>query len=210
MASNIVHVIDDDDALRDSLSFLLGTVKLDVKTYDSAEAFLSALPGVSAGCIITDVRMPNMSGVDLLRRLNELKLALPVIVITGHGDVQLAVEAMKIGAADFIEKPFDDEMLLNAVRAALAGWEDKSKEISERSSYVEKLKTLSSRERDVLEGLVAGKPNKVIAFDLGISPRTVEIYRANVMTKTGANSLPELVRMAMLAGLFKTVAPGKD
>ena len=209
MATSLVHVIDDDDALRDSLSFLLGTARLDVKTYESAEAFLSALPGVNSGCIITDVRMPNMSGVDLLRKLNELQIALPVIVITGHGDVQLAVEAMKIGAADFIEKPFDDEMLLNAVRAALARWEDKCKEVSERSSYVEKLEMLSSRERDVLEGLIAGKANKVIAFDLGISPRTVEIYRANVMTKTGANSLPELVRMAMLAGLFKTAVPGK-
>ena len=209
MATSLVHVIDDDAALRDSLSFLLGTARLDVKTYESAEAFLSALPGVNSGCIITDVRMPNMSGVDLLRKLNELQIALPVIVITGHGDVQLAVEAMKIGAADFIEKPFDDEMLLNAVRAALARWEDKSKEVSERSSYVEKLETLSSRERDVLEGLIAGKANKVIAFDLGISPRTVEIYRANVMTKTGANSLPELVRMALLAGLFETAVPGK-
>ena len=153
--------------------------------------------------------MPDMSGVDLLRKLNELQIALPVIIITGHGDVQLAVEAMKIGAADFIEKPFDDEVLLNAVRAALDRWEDKSREISERSSYVEKLEALSSRERDVLEGLIAGKANKVIAFDLGISPRTVEIYRANVMTRTGANSLPELVRMAMLAGLFKTAVPGK-
>ena len=209
MATSLVHVIDDDAALRDSLSFLLGTARLDVKTYESAEAFLSALPGVNSGCIITDVRMPNMSGVDLLRKLNELQIALPVIVITGHGDVQLAVEAMKIGAADFIEKPFDDETLLNAVRAALARWEDKSKEISERGSYVEKLETLSSRERDVLGGLIAGKANKVIAFDLGISPRTVEIYRANVMTKTGANSLPELVRMAVLAGLFKSAGPGK-
>ena len=209
MATSLVHVIDDDAALRDSLSFLLGTARLDVKTYESAEAFLSALPGVNSGCIITDVRMPNMSGVDLLRKLNELQIALPVIVITGHGDVQLAVEAMKIGAADFIEKPFDDEMLLNAVRAALARWEDKCKEVSERSSYVEKLEMLSSRERDVLEGLSAGMANTVIAFDLGISPRTVEIYRANVMTKTGANSLPELVRMALLAGLFKTAVPGK-
>ena len=209
MATSIVHVIDDDDALRDSLSFLLGTARLNVKTYESAEAFLAALPDANSGCIITDVRMPDMSGVDLLRKLNELQIALPVIIITGHGDVQLAVEAMKIGAADFIEKPFDDEVLLNAVRAALDRWEDKSKEISERSSYVEKLEALSSRERDVLEGLIAGKANKVIAFDLGISPRTVEIYRANVMTKTGANSLPELVRMAMLAGLFKTAVPGK-
>lgn len=209
MATNIVHVIDDDDAVRDSLSFLLKTAGLEVKTHESAEVFLAALPFVNSGCIITDVRMPNMSGVDLLRRLNELKLALPVIVITGHGDVQLAVEAMKIGATDFIEKPFDDELLLNAVRAALQRWDGKSREILERNGYVEKLMTLSSRERDVLEGLIAGKPNKVIAFDLGISPRTVEIYRANVMTKTGANSLSELIRIAMLAGLLQSAGPGK-
>ncbi len=204
MPNSLVHVIDDDDALRDSLSFLLGAARLNVKTYESAEAFLLALPNVTSGCIITDVRMPDMSGVDLLRKLNELDVALPVIVMTGHGDVQLAVEAMKIGAADFIEKPFDDEVLLSAVRTALARWDDRSKEVSERNSYIEKLQTLSTREREVLEGLIAGKPNKVIAFDLGISPRTVEIYRANVMTKTGANSLSELVRMTMLAGLSKT------
>src|ERR1043166_9395987 len=145
MATSLVHVIDDDDALRDSLSFLLGAAKLNVKTYESAEAFLAALPGVNSGCIITDVRMPNMSGVDLLRRLNELEVALPVIVITGHGDVQLAVEAMKIGAVDFIEKPFDDEMLLNAVRAALNRWEDRSREISERSRSEEHTSELQSR-----------------------------------------------------------------
>ena len=200
MATSIVHVIDDDDALRDSLSFLLGTARLNVKTYESAEAFLAALPDANSGCIITDVRMPDMSGVDLLRKLNELQIALPVIIITGHGDVQLAVEAMKIGAADFIEKPFDDEVLLNAVRAALDRWEDKSREISERSSYVEKLEALSSRERDVLEGLIAGKANKVIAFDLGISPRTVEIYRANVMSKMRADSLSDLIRSTITAG----------
>lgn len=203
MLANQVHVIDDDDALRQSLAFLLGTARLEVCTYESANAFLSALPGIKSGCVITDVRMPELSGVDLLRRLNELNVTLPVIVITGHGDVQLAVEAMKIGATDFIEKPFDDEVLLAAVRSALARWDGKAAEVSQQAAQVEKLEALSSREREVLEGLVAGKPNKIIAYDLGISPRTVEIYRANVMTKMDANSLPELVRMALVAGILK-------
>jgi len=204
--SNLVHVIDDDDAARQSLAFLLKTAHMEARTYDSAAAFLSALPSVPSGCIITDVRMPEISGVDLLRRLKELKLGIPVIVITGHGDVQLAVEAMKIGATDFIEKPFDDERLLTAVRSALGRWEKGSQQESERTSLLDKLATLSSREREVLEGLVAGKPNKIIAFDLGISPRTVEIYRANVMTKMNAGSLSELVRMALVAGLLKSAS----
>jgi len=201
--SNLVHVIDDDDAARQSLAFLLKTAHMEARTYDSATAFLSALPSGASGCIVTDVRMPEISGVDLLRRLKELKLGIPVIVITGHGDVQLAVEAMKIGAVDFIEKPFDDERLLNAVRSALGRWEKGSQQEAERSSLVDKLATLSSREREVLEGLVAGKPNKIIAFDLGISPRTVEIYRANVMTKMNAGSLSELVRMALVSGILE-------
>ena len=200
-SASLVHVIDDDEAVRDSLKFLLRTAGMEVRTYESATAFLDALPGINAGCIITDVRMPDISGVDLLRRLKELKVGVPVIVITGHGDVQLAVEAMKIGAVDFIEKPFDDDLLLAAIRSALGRWAKDSQQESGRARLLEKIAALSSREREVLDGLVAGKPNKVIAFDLGISPRTVEIYRANVMTKTGAGSLSELVRMALVAGL---------
>jgi two-component system response regulator FixJ len=199
----VVHVIDDDEAVRESLAFLLNTARLKVRTYDSANAFLSSLPNIDPGCIITDVRMPEISGVDLLRRLKELKVGMPVIVITGHGDVQLAVEAMKIGAVDFIEKPFDDELLLAAVKSALRAWEKVTQQESERAKLFDRLETLSARERDVLEGLLAGKPNKIIAFDLGISPRTVEIYRANVMTKMHAGSLSELVRIALLAGLLK-------
>ena len=197
--TSLVHVIDDDDAVRQSLAFVLQTARIAVRTYDSANAFLSALPGIEPGCIVTDVRMPEVSGIDLLHRLKERKVAMPVIVITGHGEVQLAVEAMKIGAVDFIEKPFDDEVLLAAVRSALGRWEKGAHQEGERAKLAEKLASLSNRERDVLEGLVAGKPNKIIAFDLGISPRTVEIYRANVMTKTGAGSLSDLVRMALLA-----------
>jgi two-component system response regulator FixJ len=201
MPSNVVvHVVDDDEAVRQSLAFLLRTAQLEVKTYDSAAAFLGSRP--ATGCVITDVRMPEVSGIDLLRRLRELQSTLPVIVMTGHGDVPLAVEAMKLGAVDFFEKPFDDDALLAAVRAALSREDENSKRNAERGEVKEKLATLSQREHQVLEGLVSGHPNKTIAYDLGISPRTVEIYRANVMTKMNAASLSELVRMALLAGIL--------
>jgi two-component system response regulator FixJ len=198
----IVHVIDDDDAIRQSLAFLLSTAKIEVKTHPSATAFLDALPGLEPGCIITDVRMPGISGLELVRRLKELKVGAPVIVITGHGDVPLAVEAMKIGAADFLEKPFDDEVLLASVRSALKVQDAETKRRSERGAVESRLATLSSRERDVLGGLVAGRANKQIAYDLGISPRTVEIYRANLMNKMQAGSLSELVRMALVVGIL--------
>jgi len=197
-----VHVIDDDEAARHSLAFLLGTAKIDVKTYDSATAFLAVATNVKSGCIITDVRMPEISGIDLLRRLKELQIGVPVIVVTGHGDVPLAVEAMKIGAAEFLEKPFDDEALLAAVRAALDRQNTDSKRQAERADIDSRLAALSNRERDVLQGLVSGLANKQIAFNLGISPRTVEIYRANLMTKMQASSLSGLVRMALLAGIL--------
>jgi two-component system response regulator FixJ len=198
----IVHVIDDDDAVRQSLAFLLGTAGIDVQTYESAVAFLAVAEKVKLGCVITDVRMPEVSGVDLVRRLRELKLGVPVIVITGHGDVPLAVEAMKIGAVDFLEKPFDDEVLLASVRSALNQLDRDSKRQAERNEIEGRLASLSSRERDVLEGLVAGHANKQIAYDLGISPRTIEIYRANLMTKMQAASLSDLVRMALIAGIL--------
>jgi two-component system, LuxR family, response regulator FixJ len=197
-----VHVIDDDEALRESLSFLLRSAGIEVKTYSSATTFLASLPDAGLACVITDVRMPGLSGVELLRRLRELKLEIPVIVITGHGDVPLAVEAMKMGAIDFLEKPFDDEVLLASVRAALKQQDGENKRHTERAEIEGKLASLSNRERDVLEGLVAGKANKQIAYDLGISPRTVEIYRANLMTKMKAGSLSELVRMALIVGVI--------
>jgi two-component system response regulator FixJ len=199
----LVHVIDDDEPARQSLAFLLGTAGVEVRTYDSAVAFLNEATGVKTGCVITDVRMPEVSGIDLLHRLKELRVDVPVIVITGHGDVPLAVEAMKIGAFDFLEKPFDDEMLLASVRSALDRQDRDSQRHAERAEIEGRLAALSKRERDVLEGLVAGKANKQIAFDLGISPRTVEIYRANLMTKMQAASLSDLVRMALLAGIAK-------
>jgi two-component system response regulator FixJ len=193
-----VHVIDDDEALRDSLTFLLRTARLDVLSYPSATAFLEALPA-NLSCVITDVRMPGMSGIDLLRRLRERKISVPVIVITGHGDIPLAVEAMRIGAIDFLEKPFDDEVLIASVKAALRQKEGEVKRHGERAEIEGRLAALSNRERDVLGGLVAGRANKQIAFDLGISPRTVEIYRANLMSKMQAGSLSDLVRMALIA-----------
>ena len=200
--NSLVHVIDDDDAVRESLEFLLRSAKIEVRTYDSATAFLNAMPGDAAGCIVTDVRMPGVSGIDLLRQLKARGSTMPVIVITGHGDIQLAVEAMKIGAADFLEKPFDDEALLASVKSALDRLEKDVQRDTDRADLNNRLASLSAREREVLEGLVAGKANKVIAFDLGISPRTVEIYRAHVMTKMNAGSLSELVRMALLAGVL--------
>lgn len=199
MADDLVHVIDDDAAIRDSLCFLLETADLKAKAYESAVAFLEALPEVGGGCVITDVRMPEMTGIELVRRLKASGFSLPIVMITGHADVPLAVEAMKAGVADFIEKPFDDEVLLSAVQAALAQGEKDRRGQAEAAEIAARIASLSGRERDVLGGLVAGHANKVIAYDLGISPRTVEIYRANVMTKMKAASLSELVRMAMLA-----------
>ncbi|MDP1600659.1 response regulator FixJ [Phenylobacterium sp.] len=197
--AELVHVIDDDPAVRDSLSFLLETAKLETRVYDSAIAFLEALPDVTSGCVVTDVRMPEMTGIELVRRLKAQGFTLPIIMITGHADVPLAVEAMKAGVADFIEKPFNDDILLAAIATALRSGEEGRRGAAEVAEITGRLTSLSGREREVLDGLVAGHANKVIAFDLGISPRTVEIYRANVMTKMKAASLSELVRMAMLA-----------
>ena len=203
----VVHVIDDDEAVRQSLAFLLSTAGFEAQTYESVTAFLNVAPKIASGCVITDVRMPEIGGIELLRRLRKLKLAVPVIVITGHGDVPLAVEAMKIGAADFLEKPFDDEVLLASVRSALNTLDRERKREAERSEIAARLAGLSSREREVLEGLVAGQANKQIAHALGISPRTIEIYRANLMTKMHAASLSDLVRMALITGIL---GPGSD
>src|SRR5262252_11081908 len=151
-ADTIVHVIDDDEAVRQSIEFLLGTSGITARTYDSASAFLNALPTIGSGCIITDVRMPGISGIDLLRRLGEMQIKMPVIVITGHGDVPLAVEAMKVGAIDFIEKPFDDELLLGSVRAALNRSRKTASREAERTEVQARLAVLTNRERDVLNG----------------------------------------------------------
>jgi two-component system response regulator FixJ len=196
--ANLVHIIDDDEAVRDSLAFLLRAAEFNVVTYPSATHFLESLTRDIDGCVITDVRMPDMSGLELLRRLRGLSCMIPVVVMTGHGDIQLAVEAMKAGAIDFLEKPFDDERVLAAMRSALDARRAQSERTGRRKEVEERLDSLSQRERQVLDGLVAGSPNKTIAHDLGISPRTVEVYRANVMTKMQAGSLSELVRMVLL------------
>jgi two-component system response regulator FixJ len=195
--SFVVHIVDDDEAVRQSLAFLLSTAGIPIRVYDSATSFLASLATLQNGCLITDVRMPDMTGIELLQRLRAKDLMLPVIVITGHGDIPLAVEAMKSGAIDFIEKPFAEEAILRAVRAA----EDRAKKLERRSDeeaqVAARLASLSERERQVLDGLVAGNANKTIAYELGISPRTVEVYRANLMTKMQAKSLSELIRMTL-------------
>jgi two-component system, LuxR family, response regulator FixJ len=201
-AQPLVHIVDDDEGLRESLAFLLRTANLEVRSFESAKAFLDKLPHAMPGCVITDVRMPDMSGIELLRRLKELKIGVPVIVITGHGDIALAVEAMKMGATDFFEKPFDDHLLVASVRAALRRREDQTKRGAERAKIEHRISSLSPREKDVLAGLLQGRANKQIAFDLGISPRTVEIYRANLMSKMQADSLSDLVRMALISEML--------
>jgi two-component system response regulator FixJ len=193
----VVHVVDDDAAIRDSLSFLLSSADLEACVYESALAFLDQLDNLAPGCIVTDVRMPGMSGLELVARLRELGVNRPVIVLTGHADVSLAVEAMKAGVVDFIEKPFDDETLLAAVHAALARDENDAGRHAERAQVEARIAQLSARERDVFDAIVTGESNKSAALKLGISPRTVEIYRANVMEKMGAKTLSDLVRMAL-------------
>jgi two-component system sensor kinase FixL len=195
--SAVVHLIDDDRDVRQSLAFLLATAGLAVKLYESAGMFLERLDEREPGCVVSDVRMPGIDGLELQRRLKALGDPFPVVIMTGHADVSLAVEAMKAGAADFIEKPFDDERLLSAIRAALDLQDRQGRRDTEARHAHAKLQSLTSREREVLEGLVAGLPNKTIAYDLGLSPRTVEVHRANVMTKMGARSLSDLVRSAL-------------
>lgn len=198
-----VDLIDDDEAVRESLAFLLESSGIAARAHESATAFLAMLPRLAPTCIVTDVRMPGMTGIELLQELRARGIDTPVIVITGHGDVPLAVEAMKGGAADFLEKPFDDEALLASIRDAIGRRAQDAHRHAERDAILERLAALTGRERDVLAGLVAGHANKNIAYDLGISPRTVEIYRANLMTKMGAASLSHLVRMAILAGFIE-------
>ncbi len=200
-SSPVVYVVDDDDAVRKSLRFLLTSADMDTRLFESGVELLDEVASLVPGCIVTDVRMPGIDGLELVRRLRGMGVSHPVIVITGHGDVPLAVEAMKAGAIDFLEKPFKDEVLLASIRAALSADRRAEKAEAAKRQFEDLFNTLSPREQDVLRGVVAGKLNKVIAHELGISARTVEIYRANMMTKTRASSLSELVRMALLAGL---------
>ena len=193
----VVHIVDDEEPVRNSLAFLLSSAGFAVRTHASAAGFLEIAPAIKNGCLVTDLRMPDIDGVELLRRLNGDGHMLPAIVVTGHGDVQMAVEAMKNGALDFIEKPFSDEVLIESIRRAI----DKASTLHDAEAAQqrtrERLLSLSERERQVLKGVVEGHANKTIAFDLGISPRTVEVYRAGLMSKMHAKSLAELVRMVM-------------
>jgi two-component system response regulator FixJ len=202
MPKGTVHVIDDDLAMRESIEFLLSSAGYDVQLYDSAQAFLDA-PDIAFGCILSDVRMPGIDGLDLLKRQKAAGSKLPVLIMTGHGDVPLAVEAMKLGAADFIEKPFDDDRLIGLIETALKQAQQGARSESVTQDIVARIQSLSPRERQVMDGLIAGMSNKVIAREFDISPRTIEVYRANVMTKMQASSLSELVRMAMRGGVIK-------
>jgi two-component system response regulator FixJ len=197
----MIHVIDDDAAMRDSLAFLLDVNGFATEVFDSSSAFLAKAADNRPACIVSDIRMPGMNGIELVRKLKSDGVVCPVVLITGHGDVALAVEAMKAGAVDFIEKPFDDAVLLGAIRSALEARPASQGDSAARSEAQARLAELSPREQDVLRGLVAGKINKVIAHELSISPRTVEVYRANLMAKTGARSVSELMRIALAAGL---------
>jgi two-component system, LuxR family, response regulator FixJ len=199
MAGNpVVHVIDDDDAARDALAFLLRTDSFSVHAYESAKAFLDALPAAEEGCVVTDVRMPEMTGLELLRQLKARGNNWPVIVMTGQADVPVAIEAIKSGAVDFIEKPYDADVLLGAVKAALGG-EASNAGNAQRLGTQQRLAALSPQERQVVEALVEGRPNKTIAYDLDLNAHAIEVHRASVMTKMQATSLSHLVRMVLLA-----------
>ena len=197
-----VYVIDDDEAMRDSLNFLLDSADYKVTLFETAMKFLDALPGLEFGCVVSDVRMPGLDGIELLKRMKAGHSAFPIVIMTGHGDVPLAVEAMKLGAVDFLEKPFEDDRLIAMIETAIQQAEPAARSDAIGQDIAARIATLSPRERQVMDGLIAGLSNKLIARDYDISPRTIEVYRANVMTKMQANSLSELVRLAMRAGLL--------
>jgi two-component system, LuxR family, response regulator FixJ len=200
-AKEAIIVVDDDHAVRDSLQSLLETAGFPVRLYGSAAAFLADCPAGEQGCLLLDVQMPDMDGLTLQQMVRTGWPRLAVVVMTGHGDVPIAVRAMKAGAVDFIEKPFHHEVLLEVIRHAIEHSRQVAKEVAETDELATKLRLLSKREREVLDGLVAGLPNKTIAYDLGVSPRTIEIYRARLMDKMQARTLSELVRLATTAGV---------
>jgi RNA polymerase sigma factor (sigma-70 family) len=198
-----IFVVDDDKAVRDSLRWLLESVGHPVETYDSAREFLTAYNTNRSGCLVVDVRMPGMSGLELQELLASREISIPIIIITGHGDVPMAVQAMKAGAVDFIEKPFNDQVLLDRIQFCLLEETKQRQDKENKAQLIERIEQLTPREREVLEGVVAGKLNKVIADELGISIKTVEIHRSRVMEKMSAGSLAELVAMCIQAGIYK-------
>jgi len=198
-----VYIVDDDQAVRDSLSWLIESININVEVYSSAQEFLDKYNPDTPGCLIADVRMPGISGLELQKILNEKKYTIPMILITGHGDVPMAVRALKNGAVDFIEKPFNDQVLLERVNQCLEKDQSERIEHKDRQSKMSLLATLSPREREVLDQVVIGKQNKIIAADLGISNKTVEAHRANVMDKMDVSSLADLVTLYVSCGLYK-------
>lgn len=198
-----VHVVDDDEQVRRSIAFLLEAVGYRVAIYGSAAELLESADSLARGCVVTDVKMPGMSGLELQEALRQRRPDLPMILMTGHGDVAMAVRGMRAGAIDFIEKPFQNDELISAVQAALARVADESAGRREMAAIADRLKTLTPREREVMDGLINGKLNKQIAHELGISQRTVEVHRAAVIDKMGVDSLAMLVRMALVAGILE-------
>ena len=203
----IVYVIDDEEPVRDSVAFLLEARELSVQSFPSADAFLAATPSLGPGCVLTDMQMPGTDGLDLLRKIKERNLPWPVVVMTAHGEVSLAVQALKAGASDFIEKPFPGDILIDAVLSALQVAEETREQATDRAEIDSRIALLTPREREVFAELVAGNQNKVIAYNLGMSPRTVEVHRARIMEKMGARNLSALVRMAVVAGVDPTERP---
>ncbi|MCU7921854.1 MAG: response regulator transcription factor [Candidatus Thiodiazotropha sp. (ex Dulcina madagascariensis)] len=199
-----VFVVDDDQAMRNSLKWLIESVSMEVETFESADAFIGSYYPGRSGCLLLDVRMPGMSGLELQEYLQANQIAIPVIIITGHGDVPMAVRAMKAGAVDFIEKPFNDELLLESIRHAMA-LDVKQRDMqSQRAEIATRLARLTPREHEVMVMVTNGKANKEIATGLGVSSKTVEAHRARVMEKMEAGSLADLVRMAISANLTLT------
>lgn len=197
----LVHIVDDEDAIRRSASFMLRTAGFDTRTYQSGIEFLKEAKHADPGCVLLDVRMPGMDGLEVQRELNDRGIAVPVIVLTGHGDISIAVQAMKAGAVDFLEKPFEKAQLMVALEAGFAKLERREEAATTTHDAEVRIAALTAREREVLQGLAQGYPNKTIAYDLGISPRTVEVHRANLMTKLEVRSLSEALRIAFAAGL---------
>jgi two-component system response regulator FixJ len=195
----LVHLVDDDEAIRRSVGFMLKTSGFHVRAYESGLELLKAAPNLETGCILLDIRMPGMDGLEVQSALRSKGVALPVIIMTGHGDVSLAVQAMKAGSIDFIEKPFEKAVLLSAIEHGVERLKQSAANNDRASDAAVRLQALTPREREVLDGLAQGLPNKTIAYDLGISPRTVEIHRANVMSKLGVRSLSEALRIAFAA-----------
>jgi two-component system response regulator FixJ len=199
----LIYVVDDDDGVRDSLSILIESAGFHVQAFESAAAALTRCQAHKPACVLTDVRMPGMDGLEFQSKLVECGIEVPVIIMTGHGDVPLAVRAMKIGASDFIEKPFYDDVILASIADAIAKSRGHTAKNPVDAELRARLESLTAREREVLDLLVAGHPNKVVAYRLDISPRTVEIHRARVMEKMRAKSLPELVKMAIVLGVVE-------